>query len=280
MTNRPCVSVIMSSYNPTDPNKLLDSLKSIQSQTLTDWELILWDDGSDDLGKQLLAQVAQLDQRIHLFRDEENHGLAYGLNQCLLHSRGALIARMDDDDISEPERLEYQVRFLQTHPEADWVGTQAWLFDDDGIWGEHHAEPVPEAHHYLRFSPFVHPSVMFRRESLVNAGGYLASSLTQRCEDYELFLRMTSLGMRGYNIPEKLFRYREDRTKLSKRTFLSCFREMIVRARGFHSIGIPFSVSVFPTIKPMFVWVVSRMPQLAQRLRGKYSKGIDFLDNK
>lgn len=276
---RPYVSVIMSSYNPSNPDALWAALESILAQTLTDWEIILWDDGSDAAGKLLLEQAAGTDQRIRLFRCEDNRGLAYSLNQCLRHACGTLIARMDDDDISEPERLEHQVRYLQKHPEADWVGTQAWLFDDNGIWGTHYAAPMPGPEDYLRYSPFIHPSVMFRREALECAGGYLAAPLTLRCEDYELFMRMTSMGMRGHNIQERLLRYREERTKLTKRTFRSCFRELIVRARGFHCLGIPFSVAILPTVKPMLVWAASWMPQLAQKLRRGCSQGIDVFED-
>ncbi len=275
---QPMISVIISSYNPRIPERLNAALDSIRAQTLTDWELLLWDDGSDAQGALLLQQAAQADPRIRLFRGPENRGLAFGLNQCLSRARGTLIARMDDDDISEPERLEKQVRYLQAHPEADWVGTQAWLFDDNGIWGSHHAEPLPGERDYLRYSPFIHPSVMFRREALERAGGYLELPLTQRCEDYELFMRMAAMGMQGHNLPEKLLRYREDRSKLMKRTFRSCYREMIVRIRGFRSLGYRSPRAAAAAVKPMLVWAAALMPQLAQRLRGSCSRGINVMD--
>lgn len=271
---QPSVSIIMSSYNPRIPERIFGAVGSLSSQTLTDWELILFDDGSDEAGAELLRQASELDDRIRLFRSEENRGLAHGLNRCLDHASGAYIARMDDDDLSEPERLEKQVRYLQEHPEVDWLGTRAMLFDDDGVWGVHDAPEQPGPGDYLPYSPFIHPSVMFRAESLRRAGGYRDLPLTRRCEDYELFMRMTAMGMRGRNLPDKLLRYREERDRLTKRNFKNCWREMIVRARGFRSLGIGPVKAAPAVVKPMLIWAVSCMPRTAQALRRRRSAGI------
>ena len=271
---RPQVSVIMSSYNPRHEEWLFGAIESLLRQTLTDWELILWDDGSDAAGSQLLHRAARLDPRIKLFSEKVNRGLAYGLNRCLEQASGVFIARMDDDDLSAPQRFETQVRFLNNHPEVDWLGSKAWLFDSEGIWGVHEAVPDPGPTDYLPFSPFIHPSVMFRAESLRRAGGYLDLPLTRRCEDYELFMRMSAMGMKGLNLQQELLCYRENRELLTKRTFHNCWREMRVRLRGFQSLQIGFFRAVPAAVKPMLVWIVSWMPRTAQSLRRNRSSGM------
>lgn len=271
---RPQVSIIMSSYNPRDRKCLFGSIGSLLDQTLREWELILCDDGSDASGAALLREAALLDQRIRLIRVERNRGLAHGLNCCLECASGEFIARMDDDDLSDAERLQKQVLYLRQHPQADWLGCRAWLFDDDGVWGVHDAPSEPTAADFLPFSPFIHPSVMFRAEALRRAGGYLDRPLTRRCEDYELFMRMSAMGMHGHNLKEKLLCYREPRNRVTRRTLKNCWREMIVRFRGFRSLGISPVRAVPAALKPIVVWVVSFFPHLAQGLRKCCSGGI------
>jgi len=272
---KPCVSIIMSCFNPSDIDALHNTVMSLVKQSLEDWELILYDDGSCEPCAGFIRTAAGLDRRIRYVRSEINHGLAYSLNQCIAIAEGALIARMDDDDLSHPERLEKQVRFLRDHPDAAWVGSQAWLMDANGIWGIHTAPPEPGPKDYLTHSPYIHPSVVFRREALIGAGGYSVSPLTLRCEDYELFMRMTASGLRGYNMPDKLLYYQERRDILTKRSFRNCFCEMLIRFKGFRSLDL-FSLRNLPyAVKPMMVWIISLVPGAAQRIRKRYSAGIE-----
>ena len=112
----PRISVIMGIHNCE--KTLREAVDSICRQTYTNWELILWDDGSTD-GTYKIAQeyAAEYPDRIRAFHDRENRKLSHALNECLCRAEGELIARMDGDDVSRPERLEKQVRYLQEHPE-------------------------------------------------------------------------------------------------------------------------------------------------------------------
>ena len=74
---------------------------------------------------------------------KKNHGLAYALNQCISRAGGKYIARMDDDDECMPERFERQFEFLESHPEYQWVGSNAELFDENGIWGIQKVSEIP-----------------------------------------------------------------------------------------------------------------------------------------
>jgi len=127
------VSVVMGVYNQWDRQILLEAVNSILQQTLSDFEFIIYDDGSDEAAGVYLQELCALDERIHLIGKEENHGLAFSLNQCIQKAKGQYIARMDADDISEPERLERQVKFLESHPEYMWCGTNTALFDEGAL---------------------------------------------------------------------------------------------------------------------------------------------------
>lgn len=107
---------------------LTQALRSIIWQTYPNWELILLDDGSDDGSAESIRAFD--DPRIHLYRDSCCRGLPHRLNQGVAIASGELVARMDADDISFPERFERQVDYLMTHPDVDLLATSALLLDE------------------------------------------------------------------------------------------------------------------------------------------------------
>ena len=129
----PRVSVIMSVFNRE--NCLERSINSILSQTFTDFEFVICDDGSSDNSYEKLLEFAKIDKRIKVIKNTKNEGIAFSLNRCLEVSNGEYIAKMDDDDYSHPSRFEREVEFLDTHPEYSIVGTRRHSFDENGIWG-------------------------------------------------------------------------------------------------------------------------------------------------
>lgn len=259
------ISVIMGVYNQKDGKVLEQAVDSIINQTFTEFEFLIYDDGSDKEETAALAAIAEKDKRIRLLRGETNHGLANALNECLKEAKGNYIARMDADDISAPKRFEKQKEFLDTHPEYAFVGSGAALFDENGVWGGRRMPEKPGIEEFLRYSPFIHPSVMFRRELLMNAGGYLVTKDTRRCEDYELFMRLYCMGQYGYNIPENLFYYRENRLKYDKRNFAMRISEMKIRYRGFRAMGILNIGTMIYVVKPVLLAVLPK--SLRSRIR-------------
>ena len=274
------ISVIMGVYNQKDARQLRQAVDSVLGQTMQDLEFLIWDDGSDEEGARVLREVCSGDERIRLIqggcsespgtespesrsagrnpdpeprkpRGPANHGLAWALNGCIEQARGEYIARMDADDICLPERLARQYEYLERHPEIGYVGCGAELFDDRGTWGRREMPASPSAEDYLRYSPFIHPSVMFRTGVLKQAGGYRAAEDTARCEDYDLFLRLYLAECYGYNLPDILFRYREDRKSYQKRTFRSRIREMTVRRRYFRKLPAPGYKRLIYTMRPL-----------------------------
>jgi glycosyltransferase involved in cell wall biosynthesis len=250
------VSVIMSVYNP-DERQLLKAVNSIIEQSFTDWELLIHDDGSDSEYIDLIAELSQLDSRISCYRSEDNQGLAKGLNRCINLAKGRYIARMDCDDISLKERLKAQVEFLDKNPSYCWVGTSAYLLSGSNYWGVRRPNEVPGTKDFLRYSPYIHPTVMFRKEALTDNKGYNTSRLTSRCEDYELFSRLHVQGHQGYNLKELLFAYREDHHSYKRRTLLSRLREAQVRYKIFKDMGLLTVFSVPYVIRPILGILIS-----------------------
>ncbi len=256
MKNSVSVSIIMGVYNPRNPVRFLRAVHSIIGQSLTDWELLLCDDGSDAAHTAVIRRAARLDSRIRILRTEENRGLAYALNNGIRHAAGEFIARMDDDDLSEPDRLRIQAAFLRSHPHYQWVGSNAQLIDDYGVWGFQRMPERPQAKDFLFNSPFIHPAVMFRRQTLVCSGGYCTAEEVRQCEDYELFMRLYHRGFRGYNLQEPLLQYREDYAAHKKRTYRRRIREMKVRYHGFKALGLLDGATFAYVLKPLAVGAV------------------------
>lgn len=255
----PLVSVIMGVYNCTKVNLLEKSINSIINQTYTNWELIICNDGSTNDTLAILQSMADIDNRIHILSYKQNVGLHFALNTCIKEARGKYLARQDDDDISEPARFEKQVNFLEYNMAFDIVGTTAKIYNDEGIWGEFGVPEYPSKKDFLWNSPFIHPSTMIRLDSMKKVGGYRVAKETRRCEDYDLFMRMYAMGMKGYNIQTPLYQYRmiNDPNK-TYRPLKYRFDEMKVRAIGYKKLWGPLPyITTFPyIIKPIIVGLI------------------------
>lgn len=272
------VSVIMGVYNQWDEQILRDSVNSILNQSLRDLEFIIYDDGSDEKAAEYIKSLSSLDERIVLIGKEENHGLAFSLNECIGKARGKFIARMDADDISLPMRLEKQICFLEEHPEYMWCGCNANLFDEQGIWGERKMPETPTQGDYLKYSPYIHPSVVYRAEVFETMEGYKVSAETLRCEDYEIFMRFQQAGFKGYNIQENLFQYRENKESFQRRTIKSRFNEAKVRYRNFKAMGILSPKNWIFVIRPMAAGLVPY--RLLMWLKRKEAKETAYADKR
>lgn len=268
----PKISVIMSIYNQWNNEYLDQAVMSILNQTFGDFEFIIYDDGSDPAICSLLEKYERLDNRIKLIRSRENCGLAYSLNTCINVARGKYLARMDDDDISAPERLAVQYEYMENHPEIAYVGCNARLIDSGGVWGHRVMPQLPMKHSFLRYSPFIHPSVMIRRSIFDTQEAYRFSKDTWRCEDYELFMRLMRLGYRGANIQQELFCYREDSNSYRKRKFKYRVDEMRLRYRNFKELGLLYPIGWLYVVRPLAAAIVpSGLTYMAKKLYHRQS---------
>lgn len=233
------------------------AVDSILSQTLRDIEFIIYDDGSNAEAAKYIKEQKKKDERIRLCGKEENHGLAFSLNACIDLAKGKYIARMDADDISAPTRLQVQYDFLESHPQYSWCGTNAKLFDEEKIWGYRKMAEIPETQDYLRYSPYIHPTVMYRRDVLTKHH-YAVSKETLRCEDYEIFMRLRQNGFRGYNIQQPLFFYREDNSSYKRRKFQFRINESRIRYRNFKAMHMLFPLGWMYVLRPLAGGLVPR----------------------
>lgn len=274
----PAISVIMGVYNQFNKQQLLDSINSILNQTFSDFEFIIYNDGSDEVVAGYLEEISKTDTRIVFFGKAENHGLAYSLNSCIEKAKGKYIARMDADDISLPNRLEIQKDFLDKNTEYAWCGCNTDLFDENGVWGQRFMPKEPSKEDYLKYSPYVHPTVMYRSEIFDEHLGYLESKDVLRCEDYEIFMRFRYKGLRGANIQEILFQYREDRESYKKRTWKHRINEAKCRYRNYKKLGILFPVGIFCVIRPIVGGLIPR--ELIRFLKREESRFAQKQDRK
>ena len=230
------VTVIMGIYNCADT--LDAALDSLLSQTFTDWNLVMCDDGSNDDTYDVASRycVAHL-AKMTLLKNPRNMGLNYTLNRCLSAADGEYIARQDGDDISMPTRFEKEVAILDTSADIAIVSTAMTYFDESGTWGQNHPTEFPKRESFITGTPFCHAPCMVRREAYQAVNGYTEDSHYLRVEDYDLWIKMYAAGFRGQNIMEPLYAMRDDRNAYSRRKFkyrINEFRVHIKAARLLH----------------------------------------------
>lgn len=185
---------------------LRPAIESILRQSFTNFEFLIINDGSKD--DTLAIARSYSDQRIRII-SQDNKGLIDTLNMGIAEAKAPVIARMDADDISHANRLEAQISFLKDHPDYILLGSEANIIDKEGDFvfrllppGFEHQEIVKAAEHEC---PFIHPSVMFVKQAVIDAGGYPKNALT--FEDHLLWKKMLSVG-KGYNMKQVLVDYR------------------------------------------------------------------------
>jgi glycosyltransferase involved in cell wall biosynthesis len=204
----PTVSVILAAYNAE--KYLVSAVQSILDQTYTDFELLLFDDGSKDSTPQIVADFARMDPRVVAI-SRANKGLTPTLNEGISRAAGKYLARMDADDLSQPRRFEEQVKYLDAHPDCVCLGTRVTLIDP-------YASPIKDTDHKLTHEEIeagllrgvgwsiVHPAAMMRADAVRKVGGYREQFKTS--QDLDLFLRLSEVG-RLANLAEPLVKYRQ-----------------------------------------------------------------------
>lgn len=260
------ISVITGAYNLEKCFSFQKSVESILNQTYMDFEFIICDDGSTDETWKMLNEFAEKDSRIKLLRNKNNSGLAFSLNRCLEISSGKYIARHDCDDYSDVTRLEKQFEYMNNHSDISILGCQSYLFDKNGIWGKDRFPEKVTNRDFLFRSPYRHGSVMFRRESLLKAGGYRVSKETYRTEDYDLFMTMQEF-CQGKNLNEYLYYFCEDSSAKKRRKYRYRIDEVKVRFRGFKKLKL-FPKALPYVVKPLVVGLIP--PILLDKLKDSH----------
>lgn len=233
------ISILMGIYNCAATLK--EAIDSIISQTYTNWQFIICDDGSKDNSYEIARNYEKIDpHRFIVIKNNKNLGLNSTLNRCLEIADGDYIARMDGDDVCDPTRFQKEVDFLNSHPDYAIVSTYMTTFDEDGEWGCIKTLEYPQIRDFPTHVPmFCHAPCMIRREAFVDVGGYTEDKRLLRVEDYHLWYKFYAKGYKGYNIPEALYKMRDDRNALHRRTVKARFNGIYATFVGFKMVHIP-----------------------------------------
>jgi len=223
-TTEPLVSVLMPVRN--GGRFLVPALESILAQTGVTFEVIVVEDGSSDESPEILATFAARHANLRVVTGE-GRGISRALNLGLATARGRYIARMDADDIALPGRLAAQFHYLEQHPRIGVLGTQALGIDEYGV--PRGKVRVPAGPQRVRAAleisaALTHPTVMMRRDLVLDAGGY--RPLFDTAEDYDLWLRLTALTEID-NLKTAFLLYR---THAGQQTARKAFRQARVSA--------------------------------------------------
>jgi len=197
------VTVLLPVYN--GERYLHETMRSILSQTYTDFEFLIVDDGSTDASRDIIAGYG--DPRIRVLVNPDRLKLSGALNRGIDEAGGTYIARMDADDIALPGRLQTQVDYLESHPHVAICGTGIEVFGQTATRNDIYAPTHEDIRSYALFDcPFCHPTVMIRKE-LFDRHGLRYDGSYYPTEDYELWSRAVEL-LPSANLSEVLLRYR------------------------------------------------------------------------
>ncbi|BCX13527.1 MAG: hypothetical protein KatS3mg085_059 [Candidatus Dojkabacteria bacterium] len=210
---KPKISVIMSVYN--SQAFLRDSIESILKQSFKEFEFLIVDDNSSDDSYKIIKTFT--DERLKIFKRDKNHGLTANLNYLIQKSNSPYIARMDADDIAEPDRLKIQYEYLKSNPEVSLIGTKAKIINEQNkILGEIN---VPNSFEQILSkifiqNVFVHPTLMFTKDSILKVGMY--DENFKKAQDYHLILKYLAHNLILKNLDQELLLYRIHQKSISK----------------------------------------------------------------
>ncbi len=228
-----------------------EAVDSVLSQSFKDFEFIIVENGSTDRTWEIIKSFR--DSRIKAFQTPIKQ-LSFNLNFAMLQTEAEYIARMDADDIARPQRLAMQAAFLDSHPDIHVVGSAFELFGRN--INKRKIILMPQSNSQIRKKLpfrfcFCHPTVMFRRSTIVAVGGYQGSS---SCQDVDLWLRLSrNKNIKFANLQDVLLDYRihPDQAKGSRECFIinssQLFREALVQKSPCLFAG--FIVSLFKILR-------------------------------
>jgi glycosyltransferase involved in cell wall biosynthesis len=196
------VSVVMATHN--HESYLSEAIRSVLSQTHTNFELIIVNDNSTDTSAEIISQFAKDDERIVCITNDQNLRQSESRNKAIRASKGVYIAIVDSDDISIPDRIARQLDYFSAHPDCDVLGSSFCLFFDAKV-DDCESVVMGNTDDIYDGKPLVHcPTVMIKR-SIFDTYGFFNSKYDD-AEDYELWSRWFSKGVVFNNISEVLYK--------------------------------------------------------------------------
>lgn len=233
-------SVLMSLYIKEKPEYLRSAIQSMVDQTYAPDEIVIVKDGiiTEELESVLNDFSEKYPNLFNIVGYEKNRGLGLALNFGLKHCRNELVARMDTDDISKPERCAKQIKTFEVNPELAIVGS----FVDEFYSSPEEVvsvRAVPEKHEDIynfakKRSAFNHPAVMYRKSRVLENGGYAD---LRRNQDVDLFGRMLFAGCKAENISESLLFFRSNDDLAKRRKSWENTKSYIETVKRFWKMG-------------------------------------------
>lgn len=233
----PFVSVVMPLYNA---EQFVESaVKSILTQTYSNLELIMVDDFSTDSTARIVEQIS--DDRVKLYYNDQNHGISYTTNLAISKCQGKYIALMDDDDISEPNRLDLQVSFLENNPSIDILGGRGLVIDANdnitGMSGEPRTNPK-----YIRCMLLFHNqscmnSSMMIRKTFLEQSGLRYDEGCHGMQDLFFLMKASKLGQISA-IPDIIIRHRLHSHNETSHQFDAASAERADTYARFHKLSL------------------------------------------
>lgn len=247
----PKISVLMTVFNAE--NFLRESLESLVNQDFIDWEAIVVENGSKDSSRKILASFS--DFRIKPIYFEENIGRTEALNIALANANSDYVAILDADDIALRTRFSVQIRKLNSVENLGLVGSWAEFIDSKGIFLQIKKGPVDHETIIKKFAtqnPFVHSSVMFRRDLAKRIGGYDSAYLY--AQDFDLIMKIAAIS-RVEIIPEILCKWRvvsTSQTYSGQSSVVRAHDEYVLfrQANSLHQFGV---AERFLNLKQIFI---------------------------
>lgn len=209
------VSVLMPVYN-TNVEYLSESVNSILEQTFNDYEVVIVDNGSTNTETvEFLSKLNNEKFKVVSCpqREGDYKNLSVALNFGLQHCEADLIARIDSDDRMTPDRLEKQVAFMDANPDVSVLGGQS-IHISNGLPPVVLPENIHEFSYFNDTHLVNHPSVMFKKQDVIAAGGY-PEQPNHIPEDFLLWVTMLRQGRKVRNLPDVVLEYRDDVNGLS-----------------------------------------------------------------
>lgn len=227
------VSVIMTVFNE-QPYMIHESILSILNQTYKNFELLIFDDSTNDDSKKAVDYFSS-DKRVKIFREANRIGFVPSLNRGLTIAEGDYIARMDADDISLNNRFELEVEFLSQHSNVGVVGGQLNIINEKGEIISSRKYPCSGMKLFFYSAircPLAHPTIMMKKA--IADDGFRYDENLKTCEDLDLWLRLMNNGIKLVNIPETVLNYRVTDNFISKRSNRKQLENVaLVRNRNF-----------------------------------------------
>lgn len=254
--NNELISVVMGVFYQKEDLYLLEtSIKSIINQTYRNFEFLICENGSSYDAKQILKKYSKIDKRIKLIDGVGANSLSEKLNRCIKVSKGKYIARQDDDDYSKPDRFKAQLEYLKNNQDISFVGCSVEIKQDRKVLGVRYFPENPEIKDFLFVQPFIHPTLMFRKECLYSVGLYCEESRCNGCEDYDLLLRLYQNNYLGSNLKKPYFIYTVYANSSGNRNLSMRINEVKTRFIRFKSLGLlPKSLPYI--VKPIIVGLI------------------------